>query len=357
MFNFVVQAIQAYNQIGYFVGAVVLLGLGGLILANSLYWRIQSVRVRGVIAGVIDRGGNYTPVYQYTAPNGSSYKAKSDTSSGSTRGKETGRRVSLLISAHDPTQAREANDFLLDIIGILLVAPGFLFGYLALTAYPVTWVTWLMAAAMIGYLAERAYRILIPKGQRVSISDVLQQHGSQNASLDLTALKPIEQIVDSRNEQDQFKQERANKRRAAPIVAIFAAVLFAAGIYQARNVAQLAASGIRSPGEVVRLASQSGKGGYTYYPIVRFRTGQNDSIEFRDSIGSSPPMYRTGDKVAVLYLSSNPRGSAVIDHGTFWNWLIPALLLAAAALLLWLLLSMLRGNDSGRIQSGAASVT
>jgi len=36
--------------------------------------------------------------------------------------------------------------------------------------------TWIVAIAMIVYLAERGYRILIPKGQRVSIEEWKKQH-------------------------------------------------------------------------------------------------------------------------------------------------------------------------------------
>jgi hypothetical protein len=344
MLDYVFQGIQAYNQVGFFLGAVVLLGLGGLILGNSLYWRIQGTRVTGTIIGVINRGGTYTPVYQYTSPDEQTHNAKSDTSSGSTCGKETGRKLSLLIAPHDPTHARAANDFLFDAIGIFLVIPGLWLGHTALTAYPITWMTWVMAAAFSLYLGERAYRVFIPKGQRLSLGEWRQQHGINNsATLDLSGVLPIEQIVSTAEVQQKLETQRKNNRRAAPIVAVFAIALFAAGIYQVRNVAQLAASGIRTEGEVVRLVSQSGSGGhYSYYPVVRFRTDANLALEFKDSVGSSPPVHRLGDKVAVLYLSANPGASAVIDHGLFWNWVIPMLLIAAAGLLVWLLLSMLK---------------
>ena len=36
MFNLIFSSIQAYTQIGLFLGALVCVGLGGLILGNSL---------------------------------------------------------------------------------------------------------------------------------------------------------------------------------------------------------------------------------------------------------------------------------------------------------------------------------
>jgi hypothetical protein len=79
--------------------------------------------------------------------------------------------------------------------------------------------------------------------------------------------------------------------------------------------------------------SSSSKGShYTYYPVVRFRTDTNETIEFKDSMGSNPPSYRSGDKVTVLYLADAPRGNAMIDRGPFWNWAMPGGIFLAALL-------------------------
>ena len=151
MFDLIFQGAQAYNQVGFFIGAVVCLGIGGLILGNSFYWRVHALRAQGTVIGVIANGGAYIPVYRYTSADGQSHVAKSDTGSGWVRGKETGRVVPLMISAHNPTQAREARSHLLDLVGIVFVVPGVVFGYVALTAYPITLMTWIMAAAMLFY--------------------------------------------------------------------------------------------------------------------------------------------------------------------------------------------------------------
>jgi len=344
MFNFIFQATQAYYQVGFFIGAVVCLGLGGLLLSSSLYWRIHAIRVTGTVVGVIEKAGMYTPVYRYTLPNGDTATAKSDTSSSSLAGEATGQTLPLLIAPHDPTQARESHSILLECIGILLIAPGVLFGYTALTSYPVTWMTWAMAAALLVYVGERGYRLLIPKGQRLSIAEWRKQRGLGSA-IDMSQVKRIEDILEAPQEQQKRKAQQINNKLAAPIVAVFVLALFAAGIYQGRSIARLEAFGLRANGEVVRIARQSSSAGhFSYYPIVRYRTEQNVIVEFKDSIGSNPPTYRPGDKVAVLYLADDPRGQAVIDRGAFWNWAIPALLLLGAALLGWLCIYMLSGG-------------
>jgi hypothetical protein len=61
VFEFFISAGQAYNQVGMFIGAIVCLGLGGLILGNSLYWRIHALRASGTIIGVINRAAHTPP--------------------------------------------------------------------------------------------------------------------------------------------------------------------------------------------------------------------------------------------------------------------------------------------------------
>src|SRR5258708_2880810 len=231
MFTTIVDGIAAYNQAGLFIGALVCLGLGGLILANSLYWRVHALRATGTVIGVIDRGGMYTPVYRYTLPDGQTHEAKSDTSSGSARGKDTGRVVRLMISAHNPTQAREAGSFLFDAIGILLIVPGLWMGYTALTAYPVSWATWIMGAVMLVYLAERGHRVFIPKGQRPSIKEWRKQHGL-DAAIDPADVKPIEKILATPEAQQTLQTQGRTNRKAAPIVGAFAVIFSVSGFFR-----------------------------------------------------------------------------------------------------------------------------
>jgi len=291
MLSFVADGIQAYDQIGFLLAALVCLGLGGLVLGNALYWRIHAVWVSGTILGVIDNNGTYAPVYRYTLANGQTHEAKSDTSSSAVEGKETGRIVPLLISAHNPSSAREANGYLLEIIGIILIAPGLLFGTIAVTSHPVTPMTWLIGAAILVYLAYRGWRVFIPKNARPSLDEWRRQRGL-DAAIDLTQVRPIESIASAgaARQRDQAEGQRA--RKWAPVIGIFAVVLAAAAIYQSITLAHLESAGVRAPGRIVRLKEEWGSGSsgsrYTYYPIVRFHTHDNLAVEFKDNIGSNP---------------------------------------------------------------------
>jgi hypothetical protein len=344
VFEFFVGAIQAYEQVGMFIGAIVCLGLGGLILGNSLYWHLHALRARGTVIGVIASGGSYTPVYRYTLRDGQTHVAKSNTSSGLVRGKETGRIVPLMISAHNPNEAQEANSYLIDIFGLVLMVPGVWLGYTALIAYPVTPMTWIMAVALLAYLAERGHRVFIPKAQRLSVAQWRAQHGlGAAAAVDLAGVRPIEDILSAPELRQAQQRQAQSSRKAAPLVGLFALLLVCVGLWQGRRIAQLEAVGLRAPGQVVRLKQESGSGQSSYYAIVRFRTARNETIEFKDDVGSNPPSHRPGDRVSVLYLASDPRQQAIIDRG-IWNWAIPGIILAIAAFLAWLTVFLMRSG-------------
>ena len=342
MFDLIFSGVQAYNQIGFFIGALVCLGLGGLLLGNSLYWRVHSLHAAGTVVGVITNNSMYTRVYRYTLPDGETHEAKSDTGRGWLGGSETGRIVPLLISAHNPTEAREANSYLMEIIGLVIVAPGVAFGYVALTAYPTTWMTGIMAVAMLLYLAEHGRRILIPKGQRLSIAEWRKQHGlDDTTAIDMEQVKPAEAILGAPGIQQTRQSQWQTK--AAPFLLLFAVVLIGLALYQANKTWRLETAGVRAPGEVVRLNAEESSDSTSYYPVVRYRTQANETVEFKDSIGSNPPSYRSGDKVTVLYLAANPQRQAIIDRG-FWNWAIPAILLFAALFLACISIAILRNR-------------
>jgi hypothetical protein len=210
---------------------------------------------------------------------------------------------------------------------------------------------------MLVFLAAHGRRVLIPKGQRLSIAEWRKQRGL-GAPIDPAAITPIEKILATPDAQRAQQTQRQTSRKAAPIIAIFAVILLCVGIFQAREIARLQSSGLRAPGAVVRLKAELGSGSdsrYTYYPIVRYRTDKNVTVEFKDNVGSNPPSYRPGDKVTVLYLADSPRQDVIIDRGPFWNWTIPGLLLFFAAGLGGILMLVLRSRASAKPLGGLAT--
>jgi hypothetical protein len=357
VFDLFFNSIQAYNQIGLFVGALMCLGIGGLVLGATLYKRMHAIRATGTIIGVISKSGSmFTPVYRYTLPDGQTHEAKSDTSSGWVRGKETGRVVPLMISIHNPNDAQEADSYLGEIVGIVLIAPGLFLGYFAITAFPVTPMTWVMGAGMLLYCAERLHRIIIPKGQRLSLEEWRKQRGmDRHIPVDLTQVRPIEEILASPEATQSRLLQMKNNKKAAPILGIFIILLVGGSIYTSLKISRLEAHGLRAPGKVIRLQEEHGSKSSSYYPVVRYTTKKNYTIEFKDNVGSNPPSHHTGDEVTVLYLPEHPQKEAIIDRG-IWNWLAPGILLVFAALLSWVLVIILRSEET-KSQAFSSSVS
>jgi uncharacterized protein DUF3592 len=120
-------------------------------------------------------------------------------------------------------------------------------------------------------------------------------------------------------------------------VSLLAIVAVAFLGWQVVKLASLEARGIRAEGQIVRSKEERhfnhtnrSVAGYidqtNYHAIVKFRTQDNQTIEFEDFAGDYLPIFqRPGTTVTVLYLASNPLGSAIIDRGPFWNWVRLAL--------------------------------
>jgi hypothetical protein len=295
MLNLIADGMQAYNQVGLLIGALICLAIGCFFFGYSLYQRAHAFRAMGTIIGVICNDGMFRPVYRYASPDGQAHVAKSQINSSWVRGKETGRVVPLIISAGNPAEAQEANSYLLDIVGLVFFACGIWLGYIALTSYPITLMTWIMALALIIFLAERGYRTFIPKAQRPSFAEWRQKLKTrQTTPIDLADVKPIEQILAG----PDWRQTQLRKLKiAAPVFALFAVILVCVGIYQSMKLARLESTGLRADGEVVRLQRESSDdGGSVYYVVVRFRTEKNVSIEFKDKVGGNPPSHRRETK-------------------------------------------------------------
>lgn len=338
MLNLIFSAGSAYNQVGLFFGALILFGIGGLLLGDSVYWRIHALRVSGTIIGVLHNNSMYTPVYRYQLPSGETHEAKSPVSTGSPLGYETGRAVSLLVSPKNPSEARTANNYVLDIIGVAMFAPGIWVAHTALTAYPITPMTWIMGAAMIFYFAERAHSLVKPGGPRISFGAWTPANSTTARTIDLASVKPAEQFLPAAGT-ETFSAQLKRSRAALPIVGLLAVAFASIGAYEGFTTARLEENGVDAPGAVVDLREESAShGGYTYYPIVQFRTRTGLLIQFKDSIGSDPPRYEPGDKVQVLYLPNDLR-EAIIDRGV-WNWTIAVALSAGGILLGWIFFIM-----------------
>jgi len=95
-------------------------------------------------------------------------------------------------------------------------------------------------------------------------------------------------------------------------------VLIAAAAIAYAKTRSFLADAVRTEGTVIALdIDRSSKGSATYRPIVRF-AGPKGVVEFMSSVGNSPPVYKTGQTVSVLYRASAPDDARIGSFLELW---------------------------------------
>ena len=153
------------------------------------------------------------------------------------RGKETGRVVPLMISAQS-TPAREAGGYLLDLIGLVFAVPGVLFGYIAVTAYPVAHDV--VHGHRHDFVSWRT-RLVHVHSERTAAVD----RGMEKASRHRPGDARSEQREADRDDHfgargcaAQLKQTKSY-RMIVPILAAVAVLLFVIGVFQSVKISRL----------------------------------------------------------------------------------------------------------------------
>lgn len=337
MFDLVFGAMSALNQVAAFMGALLCLGLGGLLVGHTIYWRRHAVRVQGEVIGVRRNGNFLNAVYRYQLPSGETVEATSVEGSSSPSGKETGRLMPLWVIPEKPGEVQEAGSVVgrvFAVVGVVLLGTAVALFWVAVTAWRSGPMTWLVALLVATHLVQKLRKLFAPKDKalpRLPWRDVLARLNDAQSRLSSARgpnARPVER-VEELTAQPEYRvrvtAQRAQLRRLAPFLVLAGIGLVALGVHQSRLLLRLESTGIRAPGSVTSLSSShSSNGGLTYYPQVSYTDGTGRRILFRDSVGTNPPMYRVGEAVTVLYLPGEP-GRAVIDRGP-WNWLPSAIL-------------------------------
>jgi hypothetical protein len=242
-----------------------------------------------------------------------------------------------MVFAGKPECARPLGFEWLGVVGLAISGMGLVFVKVALASAPVTPMTFVILAALLGTCALKMKKYIIPKSQRGTLSEWQAARRAQNLK-EWQAI-PIQHAEDIETAPENRAANVKNARAAVPLLLLFGLGLCAGGAYLGKKTYILETQGLRAPGSVVRLEESRDSDGSTYHPIVRF--GAGGGMEFRDSMGSNPPVYREGEDVTVLYLAEDPEKSAVIDRGA-WNWAVPGGLAAAGLVFLYACLAMMK---------------
>jgi hypothetical protein len=318
-----VGAVAALNQAGLLLASAIFGGLWALLAGNRLYWRLRGKSVRGTVIGVRAIGRLYYPVYRYQLlPTGKRFEATADVGVSANPGLITGRKLRLLVLKKYPDRVAEADPAVLEMVGwgcfaAAAVAIGF-----ALAVWPVTAFTWTVLGLAMAFVAYRLRRSMPLRGERPFTSMTREPPPEELLE---APVQPIEEILAGPVTAERRRKQRITGLIVTPILVLVGLGVLALGIHLGRRIFLLESTGVRAPGTVLFCELQKTLHGSSYYPVVQFATRSGSTVQFRDTMGSNPPVYHEGEPVQVLYLPDTPEASATIDRGRL-NWIAPAAL-------------------------------
>lgn len=93
-------------------------------------------------------------------------------------------------------------------------------------------------------------------------------------------------------------------------------ILASVAAQQYQKTQKLLEEGIRTTAVVTSLLTNNDSDGNTYTPVFEFKDRSNTIQTYQSPISSSPPAYRVGDKVKIVY---DRRDSTHVKTVTFWG--------------------------------------
>lgn len=355
MFDALFDAMFAWNQILLIFGGLVCLGIGVLLYGYTAGRRLSCVWAQGKIVdvratGIKDDGTGkkftgemYYPVFEYKAPDGTTRRNEDGGGSNWILGAIPGTEVKLLLDPKDAENIYRPS-FVMPLIGLMFAAPGAGMLYVAFTHFEFNIFTLLLLLGGAAYIFLKIKKGIKPREQWEKKESFRARMNEKNSK------KRAEgRVLTAQEVRDRVRVYDRYARIYMLVMGVTAAGLIYLGIHLGQGMQSFLARAAQAPGEVVRLeSSRDNEGDTTYYPHVAFTTAGGGQFEFRDSVGSNPAMYRTGDRVDVLYDPANPR-QAIIDRG-FWNWAASGGSFAGGLALLWGCLRLSLGaRNRGRL--------
>jgi len=337
MIEHLVEALLAREQVILLFSGIGMTLLGGIFIADHVYWRLRARRFSGTLVGVREKISHgqastsvYFPVAEYRDERGERILCETDTGSSSLTDKIPGRRVTLLVQTGKPFEGRILGITRLIFAAVFIVV-GVVLGSIAVTQYQLSAWSFVVGVAILAALALMGLKRLAAGEQLESGRSFgerkYQERLDEKRSLPLLGADEL---------RPRLKRMNARARRLAPIMGLAGLALVATGHWLARDLYGLLATGEPVTGRIVSYerAFQPNNQLYIYYPQVVFTTPEGTTVRFQDRTGSgaATTARSSGERVTVIYDPERPE-HAMIYRGR-WTWAAPLGLLTLGLLIL-----------------------
>lgn len=122
---------------------------------------------------------------------------------------------------------------------------------------------------------------------------------------------------------------------------IFYLVLFLIGAFLAysaytnyQKTLNLLEKGIKTTATVTQFNTYKDDGTTMYTPVFEFKDRSQNLQTFKSDISSSPPAYKIGDKVKIVYDRSAPDKAKTISFWGLYRWSVILLMVASPLLII-----------------------
>ncbi len=312
-------------EIVFLLVGLVFVAFGFFVVASEARLRRGAHEVRGEVVGFSTGEGasgaaSFHTVAEYAGPHGQVRYVEGSVGSSVPLG-SVGDAVTVLVHPDDPDSVTIKSP-LSYVLGIVLSLMGLVCCIVFFAVFRVSTVSLAGAVIVVGCGAWKLREVLRQKP--ISLQAWREQKRklfrprvfteATKADIRWAHADAVQSVIRTR--------QRAN-RYAIPFLIAAGAGLFFLGAHLHKKTVLFLATAERAQGVVVEMVSNHSSDSTTYSPVVEFEAGGRKH-RFKDSMGSNPPSYRTGDRVAVLYDPTNPDDSR-IDRGK-WNKAIPLLI-------------------------------
>jgi hypothetical protein len=305
-------------EIVFLLAGLAFIAVGGLIIAYEIRERSGTEPVAAHVIGFSTGRSNnpnspsFHSVAEYQSPNGNHYYVEGAVGSSAPL-HHVGDAVTVLVN---PTQPEKA--LLRSSLSFLLGAALALMGLVCVTVFWITFHMSVYSAVMGAIIVVAAASKIRGAWRKQPLSwEAWREYKRQIFAPRVFTEESKGQIkwADPMSLQAAVRYQRKANRFGVPVLLLCGVGLLLLSHHFYVKTETFLAKANQTTGRVVDLhETDSSDSSPTYAPVVEYHDGEGRAHTFTDSFSSSPPSYRTGENVAVLYNRENP-GEAQIDRG------------------------------------------